>query len=123
MQRMYEAMAEARGRPSANYGMGFIFYNRFIADKSDLGNLTRAVEHLKRAVAEDDQLWRAHYYLGLSYLEARQYEKAKLAFHAAREGDVDGRYKEQTSQVLSLINSLHKIGFKNIPALSGWVEP
>ncbi len=123
VQRMYEAMVAARGSATADYGMGFIFYNRYLAEKSDVGNLMRAVEHLKRAVAEDDHLYKAHYYLGLSYLEARQYEKAGQAFISTRQRDLDGRYKEQTSQMLSLINSLHKIGFKNIPALPGWEEP
>ncbi|HEB02894.1 MAG TPA: hypothetical protein ENI12_06655 [Nitrospirae bacterium] len=122
MQRMYEAMAATRGRATADYGMGFIFYNRYLEKKSDVGNLMRAVEYLKRAVAEGD-LYRAHYYLGLSYMEARQYEKAGQAFISTREGDVDGRYLEQTSRMLLLINSLHKIGFKNIPALPGWEEP
>ncbi len=117
---MYEAMESVRGRALAEYGMGFIYYKRYIDDRADINELRQAVDYLERSVAESDHLYRAYYYLGLSYLEAREYEKAGEAMVKSREKDVGRRYMDQTAKVLDLINSLRSIGFNNIPALPGW---
>jgi uncharacterized protein HemY len=52
---------------------------------------------------------RPHYYLGLCYLEANDWQKAEEQLKIARLLDLDGRYRAQTSDFLSLIEAVRKM--------------
>jgi uncharacterized protein HemY len=52
---------------------------------------------------------RPHYYLGLCYLEANDWQRAEEHLKIARRLDIDGRYRAQTADFLSFIEVVRKM--------------
>ncbi|GAB4390297.1 MAG: tetratricopeptide repeat protein [Thermodesulfovibrionales bacterium] len=102
------SLAATRGSAPAYYGLGFMYYSRRDGDRPAF--LGRAIEYLEKSVSVSPSFMRPHYYLGLSYLEAGDYEKAEKHLVLAKDLDVDGQYLAQTRSFLSFIRKARDMG-------------
>ncbi len=102
---LLESLVEIRGKARAYYGLGFIHYNLYTEDKTRPRHLHSAIDYFEKALGEEEDFMNPHYYLGLSYLNLRNLEKAEEHFKLTRELDFDGRYRVQTDDFLMLIQA------------------
>lgn len=107
---LLEYLVQARGSAQAYYGLGFIYYRLYSEDGKKPGLLYKSIDYLEKAVALSSGFMRPHYYLGLCYLEANDWQRAEEQLKIARQLDIDGRYRAQTGDFLTLINETKKRG-------------
>jgi tetratricopeptide (TPR) repeat protein len=101
------ALADARGKAQAYYGLGFMYYKH--RDKRRPETLQKAIRYLEKSVSVSPSFVRPRYYLGLSYLETGDYDKAEKNFSVVMKLDIDGQYIAQTRDFLSFIKSVKKM--------------
>lgn len=102
-----ESLADTRGSAQAYYGLGFMYYKHRERGRPEI--LQKAIRYLEKSVSVSPSFMRPHYYLGLSYLEIGDYDKAEKNFVLVKKLDVDGRYLAQTRDFLSLIKSAKRM--------------
>jgi hypothetical protein len=109
-EALFENLAQARGGAEAYYGLGFMYYRLYAEDRGRPALLRKSIEYLEKAVAASSDFMRPHYYLGLCYLEANDWQRAEEHLKIARRLDIDGQYKTQTGDFLTLISETRKRG-------------
>jgi tetratricopeptide (TPR) repeat protein len=107
---LLENLVQARGSAQAYYGLGFIYYRLYSENEKEPGLLGKSIKYLEKAVAVSSDFMRPHYYLGLCYLEANDWQRAEEHLRIARQLDIDGQYRAQTADFLTLINETRKRG-------------
>jgi tetratricopeptide (TPR) repeat protein len=108
-EALLETLTQARGEAEAYYGLGFMYYHLYTGDRKQPGLLGKSIEYLEKAVALSSDFVRPHYYLGLCYLEANDWQRAEEHLKIARRLDIDGRYRAQTADFLSFIEVVRKM--------------
>ena len=118
-RKMYEDLVATRGEAHARYVMGYIHLQKFEQDKQDI---TPALKSFQDAVALDDKLTPAHYYLALVYMYQNKYEAARDEFIKVRDADEKNSNWSDSVKFLDMLNGVVGLGLKagpRAPQLSG----
>lgn len=109
-RKMYEDLVATRGEAHAMYIMGFIHLQKFEEGKQDIAP---ALEYFRDALALDDKLTPAHYYLALVYVYQHKYEAARDEFIKVRDADEKNANWTDSIKFLDMLNGVNGPGSKD----------
>jgi len=117
---MYEVLSEIKGPSKAYFGMGFYYFDRYSkSEPKDKYMLRKSILFLGNAVKADKNLVMARHYLGLSYLEAGNYDSAIDEFAAVMNSGTSERYTTDAEAYMELAKKLKNLSSGQVGVAPG----